>query len=97
MIRVEYGNFNQIQLYINTSKGVCKGGIFIFIRENLIFLKNKTNMTWDEIAIRAKIPYRTLQNIIYRIDCNPSIKSLIILAEYFKISLDELVLIDLSK
>ena len=63
----------------------------------MIFLKEKLGITWDQVAIRTKIPYRTLQGIVYSVTTNPRIKTVILLAKYFNLTLDELTLIDLSK
>ena len=69
----------------------------IFVQENLIYLKKKSNMTWDEIAIKVGIPYRTLQDIVYKQTNYPNIKSIILLAKFYHLTLDDLVLKDLSK
>ena len=49
------------------------------------------------MAKKANIPFRTLQDIIYKSTSNPGIKSIILIAESFNLTLDELVLKDLSK
>ena len=96
MIHTEIDNL-RFHLNLTTESSGCKGGIVIFIRENLIFLRKKYNLRWDEIAFLSKTPLRTLEGLIYKNTFNPRIETVIRLANYFNITLDEFVLTDLSK
>ena len=60
-------------------------------------MRKKYNLRWDEIAYHSKTPLRTLEGIIYKNTSNPRLETVIRLAKYFNITLDEFVLTDLSK
>lgn len=96
MIPIKIDNL-RFHINLNTQKRLCKGVNFIFIHENLIFLRNKYNLTVLEMAIKVKIPLRTLEDIIYQQRKNPRIETVIKIAKAFNLSLDEFVLKDLSK
>lgn len=69
----------------------------IFIHENLNFLRNKYKLSLLDMAIKVEIPLRTLEDLLYRKRTNPRINTLIKIAKGFNLSLDDLVLKDLSK
>ena len=54
-------------------------------------LRNKLNMSQDQLAKKANIPFSTLVKIEAGYTRNPSIKTLIKIADAFGIGLDELL------
>ena len=54
-------------------------------------LRNKLNMSQDQLAKKANIPFSTLVKIEAGYTRNPSIETLIKIADAFGIGLDELV------
>ncbi len=54
-------------------------------------LRNKLNMSQDQLAKKANIPFSTLVKIEAGYTRNPSIETLIKIADAFGISIDELV------
>ena len=96
MIHTEIDNL-RFQLNITIKNDGCKGGSIIFIKENLIYLRKKNNLRWDEIARFSQVPLRTLEGILYKTTFNPRIETVVKLAKYFNITIDEFVLKDLSK
>ena len=96
LIHLEIDNL-RFHLNITIKNDGCKGGIIIFIKDNLIFLRKINNLRWDDIANNSHVPLRTLEGILYKNTTNPRIETVIRLAKYFNITLDEFVLTDLSK
>ena len=54
-------------------------------------LRNKLNMSQDQLAKKANIPFSTLVKIEAGYTRNPSMETLIKIADAFGISIDELV------
>jgi transcriptional regulator with XRE-family HTH domain len=66
------------------------------ISENLKFLRQKRNLTIYALSKQTFITHKTLDNYERGV-CYPSLLPLIDLAEYFGVTLDELVFENLSE
>lgn len=69
----------------------------MYIRENLIYLKNKKNVSLRKISASTEISIKTLSYIMNKPSKNISVMSINKLAKYFHVSLDDLVNIKLEE
>lgn len=63
----------------------------------MIFLKEKSRKNWKVISEESDIPMRTIESLYLKYRTNPHIETVMKIAEYFNVSLDDLVYKDLSK
>ena len=68
----------------------------MFLADNLKFLRKRRKKTQDDVAFALQIKRSTLNGYENGIG-EPKLERLIILANYFRISIDDLVRIELSK
>lgn len=69
----------------------------MYIKENFIYLKQIKNKTDYQIAKNTNISLKTLYQIVNRKTSEHfSIKTVVTLAKFFEVTLDEFVLSDLS-
>jgi transcriptional regulator with XRE-family HTH domain len=61
------------------------------ISKNVKKLRGKTGLSQDQIARKANIPFSTYLKVENGVTLNPSIQTLLNIAEALEISLDELV------
>jgi transcriptional regulator with XRE-family HTH domain len=61
------------------------------ISKNIKMLKDKIGLSQDQIARQANIPFSTYLKVENGVTPNPSIQTLLNIAEALEISLDELV------
>lgn len=63
----------------------------------MIFLKEESGKNWKVISKQSGIPFRTIESIYLKQRTNPYIETVLKIARYFNVSLDDLVTKDLSK
>ncbi|MDD3265985.1 MAG: helix-turn-helix domain-containing protein [Burkholderiales bacterium] len=68
-----------------------------FIAENLAMLMREHGLSGNDLSLQINIPTATIQKLRSGDIRNPTIETLAPIAEYFKLSLDELVLSKLSE
>ena len=68
----------------------------MFLADNLKFLRKRRKKTQDDVAFALQIKRSTLNGYENEIG-EPKLERLIILADYFRISIDDLVRTELSK
>ncbi|MBK0403075.1 helix-turn-helix transcriptional regulator [Adhaeribacter sp. BT258] len=66
------------------------------MRENLKFLRKRRKKTQDDVAYALKIKRSTLNSYENGI-CEPKLERLIALAEYYRISIDDMIRRELKK
>lgn len=69
----------------------------MYIKKNLVFLKEKNNISYRKIASAININISAIIRIKNGAEDNVTIKTVTKLAKYFKLSLDDFVNKDLSK
>ena len=65
-------------------------GIFMSIGEHLKKLRQESGLTQRDLAEALKMPHRQISRYELNVD-KPSVKNLIKLAEYFEVSIDQLI------
>lgn len=68
----------------------------MFIQKNLIYLKNKHNVSYRKIASALNININAILRIKNGAEQNVTIKTIANLAKYFDVTLDDFVYKDLS-
>lgn len=66
------------------------------IKENVSYLRNSNNLSRRQFSYRVKVPYTVVERLEKGITKDPQISTVQKIAEYFQLSLDELVYKDLS-
>jgi len=69
----------------------------MYIKKNLVFLKEKNNISYRKISSAININISAIIRIKNGAEDNVTIKTVTKLAKYFKLSLDDFVYKDLSK
>lgn len=69
----------------------------MYFVENLIFLKEQTGLSSYKIGDMSGIPRSTIKFLLEKRSFNPTIDTVVKIAKAFNLSLDEIVLTDLSK
>ena len=69
----------------------------MFFYKNLVYLCNKYKISQNKLGNDLNVPISTIKSIFQGKSKNPSLDLIIKIKEYFKISLDDLILKDLSE
>lgn len=81
---------------MSTYKFTLKGGEIMFFISNLVYLTKNKDINQNQLASKLGISRQSINNMLRKKDLDPKASTIIRIAEIYNLSIDDLLLKDLS-